>query len=56
MRGAIERAQEIAASIPDSFMPQQFQNPANPEVHRNTTAREIWDDTGSPSFGGGSDG
>jgi cysteine synthase A len=45
MRGAIEKADKIAAEIPDSFMPQQFRNPANPEVHRETTAREIWEDT-----------
>ncbi len=45
MRGAIEKANEIAARIPDSFIPQQFMNPANPEVHRKTTAEEIWSDT-----------
>ena len=45
MRGAIEKAKEIAASIPGSFMPQQFDNPANPAVHRRTTAEEIWRDT-----------
>ncbi len=45
MRGAIQRAQELARENPDSFIPQQFQNPHNPEVHRLTTAREIWDDT-----------
>ena len=45
MRGAIERAEQIAAEVPGSFMPQQFRNPANPEVHRETTAREIWEDT-----------
>jgi cysteine synthase A len=45
MKGAIERATEIADEHPDSFMPQQFRNPANPEVHRNTTAVEIWEDT-----------
>ncbi len=45
MNGAIERAYEIADSVPDSFMPQQFRNPANPEVHRNTTAVEVWEDT-----------
>jgi cysteine synthase A len=45
MRGAIERAQQIADSLPDSFTPQQFRNPANPEVHRNTTAEELWRDT-----------
>jgi len=45
MRGAIQRAQELAREYPDSFIPQQFQNPHNPEAHRLTTAREIWDDT-----------
>ncbi len=45
MRGAIEKAQEIIRSTPNSFMPQQFDNPANPEIHRRTTAEEIWRDT-----------
>jgi cysteine synthase len=45
MRGSIARAEELLASLPDAFMPQQFQNPANPEVHRRTTAEEIWHDT-----------
>jgi cysteine synthase A len=46
MRGAIAKAEEILASLPDAFMPQQFQNEANPEIHRRTTAEEIWKDTG----------
>ncbi len=45
MPGAIEKAGQIAAEIPNSFMPQQFKNPANPEVHQRTTALEIWEDT-----------
>jgi cysteine synthase A len=45
MRGAIARAGELAAEIPDGFLPQQFENPANPAVHRATTAEEIWRDT-----------
>ena len=45
MNGAIKKAKEIAASDPKYFMPQQFSNPANPEIHRKTTAVEIWDDT-----------
>ncbi|MBW2499204.1 MAG: cysteine synthase A [Deltaproteobacteria bacterium] len=45
MRGAIEKANEIAATIEGSFIPQQFRNPANPEIHFETTARELWDDT-----------
>ncbi|MDJ0514342.1 MAG: cysteine synthase A [Methyloceanibacter sp.] len=45
MRGAIQRADELAKEIPDATIPQQFQNPANPEVHRRTTAEEIWNDT-----------
>jgi cysteine synthase A len=45
MPGAIEKAQELVAATPNSFMPQQFNNPANPEIHRRTTAEEIWNDT-----------
>ncbi len=45
MKGAIERAGELAAEIPGSVIPQQFRNPANPEIHRRTTAEEIWNDT-----------
>ncbi|MBO6900674.1 MAG: cysteine synthase A [Rhizobiaceae bacterium] len=46
MRGAITRAEELQASMPDAIIPQQFENPANPEIHRRTTAEEIWNDTG----------
>jgi cysteine synthase len=45
MNGAITRAEELLHEIPNSFMPQQFLNPANPEIHRKTTAEEIWRDT-----------
>lgn len=45
MRGAIQRAADIAAALPNAFIPQQFVNPANPEIHRETTAEEIWADT-----------
>jgi len=45
MKGAIKKAEELAAQTPGSFMPQQFKNPANPEIHRKTTAEEIWRDT-----------
>jgi len=45
MKGAIARANEIAAATDNAFMPQQFENPANPEIHRQTTAEEIWRDT-----------
>ncbi|HEV2551417.1 MAG TPA: cysteine synthase A [Stellaceae bacterium] len=46
MRGAIARAEALLRTFPDAFMPQQFDNPANPEIHRRTTAEEIWSDTG----------
>jgi cysteine synthase A len=45
MPGAIEKASELVAKIPNAYMPQQFKNPANPEVHRKTTAEELWKDT-----------
>ncbi|MEI8395208.1 MAG: cysteine synthase A [Rhodospirillaceae bacterium] len=45
MKGAIRRAEELLAKLPNAFMPQQFKNPANPEIHRKTTAEEIWKDT-----------
>jgi len=45
MRGAVAKAEELLAELPDAFMPHQFRNPANPEVHRRTTAEEIWRDT-----------
>ena len=47
MKGAIEKAEELLLEIPGSYMPQQFNNPANPSVHRNTTAVEILEDTGA---------
>ena len=46
MSGAIARAEELLAELPDAIMPQQFENLANPEIHRRTTAEEIWNDTG----------
>jgi cysteine synthase A len=46
MAGAIRKAEELTSATPNSFMPQQFKNPSNPEIHRLTTAEEIWNDTG----------
>jgi cysteine synthase A len=46
MKGAIEKAREILAGEKNAFMPNQFKNPANPRIHRETTAKEIWNDTG----------
>ena len=45
MKGAVAKAEELVAQTPKAFMPQQFKNPANPEIHRKTTAEEIWSDT-----------
>ncbi|HUU98739.1 MAG TPA: cysteine synthase A [Phycisphaerae bacterium] len=45
MKGTLKRAEELVAATPNAFMPQQFSNPANPEIHRKTTAEEIWNDT-----------
>lgn len=45
MKGAVEEAEKLVARTDDSFMPQQFNNPANPEIHRRTTAEEVWNDT-----------
>jgi cysteine synthase A len=45
MKGAIAKAEELVSSLPDAVIPQQFENPANPQIHRTTTAEEIWNDT-----------
>jgi len=45
MSGAVKRAEKLVAETPNAFMPQQFKNPANPQIHRETTAREIWSDS-----------
>ncbi len=45
MHGAVQKAEELAAAMPRAFVPQQFKNPSNPEIHRRTTAQEIWRDT-----------
>jgi len=45
MSGAVQKAEQLVAENPNAFMPQQFNNPANPEIHRQTTAREIWNDS-----------
>lgn len=46
MKGAVERANELVRELPNAFIPSQFTNPANPDIHEKTTAREIWNDTG----------
>jgi len=45
MKGAVAKAEELVRTVPNAFLPQQFKNPANPEIHRRTTAEEIWNDT-----------
>lgn len=45
MKGAIAKAKELAAGTPGSFLPSQFENPSNPQAHRDTTGPEIWEDT-----------
>ena len=53
MKGAINKAEEMLQNIPNSFMPQQFKNAANPEIHRKTTAEEIWNVTQEGGKGSG---
>src|SRR5439155_19334307 len=50
MKGAIAKAEELLGQIPNSAMPQQFKNPANPEIHRRTTAEEMWNDTKGAAY------